>query len=315
MEIYGNADVSGQVTSPMSSLLIEAGQANFHGNNLLISGLLTLTGGATLLSRSTTTAAGGIAISGNPGLDGGTLVNLGAATESGALRVYDGADIDNKGSWEFASDGVIGWNGGAAPVFTNEGQVVADAGTSNTGINIRFVNTQAIAVHAGTFVLGNTNDPGTSSSTTNLTTDPGANLHLYGNFQVSGNIQTNNITFEGGTFTVAGALTANPYVYNFANVSVAGPYLAGSTSVYRDAQLTLNGPVLAMGDVSVDYGSGLTLNPVTPETMALNSLTIGSGTLSLFEEDLREQTRVSIQPSCWRRQHPNCRQSSSSRSQ
>ena len=63
---------------------------------------------------------------------------------------------------------------------------------------VRRLPTGTVTVHGGTFLLGNQNDMGTSSTTSDLVADPGANLELDGNVQVSGNIQADNVTFGTG---------------------------------------------------------------------------------------------------------------------
>ena len=76
-----------------------------------------------------------------------------AGVESQKLYVYDGAQIVNQGSWEFTADGGVGWWNGAAPLFSNQGSVVADAGTSATGITTPFSNSGTVSVHGGTFTV------------------------------------------------------------------------------------------------------------------------------------------------------------------
>ena len=285
-------------TLTVPSLSLTRGSILDGSDGLIISGLFTW--GGSLETTGTVTAAGEIITSGSPILNT-TLVNLGAAMDAG-VDLINNAHIDNQGTWEFVTDGRDGWGGGAAPLFTNEGQIVADGG--NSGVNVRFVNTGTVTVHGGTFLLGNQNDMGTSSTTSDLVADPGANLELDGNVQVSGNIQADNVTFGTGAnaepgygaVTVSGSVTAAGQVYvdgdgtgGMSAVSVAGSYQAGSTVLFA-SHLTLNGPATALGAVSADFFSELTLGPTTPQTMTVATLSLTRGSTITLNESIGGNT-------------------------
>jgi len=80
---------------------------------------------------------------------GGTLINQGVVLQNGNLYVYDGALIDNPldSTWDFQSNGSVGWEGGVAPLFTNEGDVQAGSLISS-GLNLPLHNTGTITTTA-----------------------------------------------------------------------------------------------------------------------------------------------------------------------
>jgi hypothetical protein len=73
-----------------------------------------------------------------------------------------------------------------------------------------------------------------------------------------------NLNWQAGSFTAAGQV-----VFDGDSASIAGAYQAGSTVELNHAQVSLSGPVTALGATSLDYGCGVHLQPATPQTLTL----------------------------------------------
>ena len=214
-------------------------------------------------------------------LAGGTLVVPSGAVvaENGNFAVGAGALVDNQAGaiWDFTGSGEVYWYDAATPLFTNEGTVTADAGTANTGLALSVNNTGTITALGGTMQLGVNNVP--SSTTTDLVAGPLGSFHFSGSWTIPGNVSAQNVGFAFGTTTIGGALTASGAVNvdHNAGVTVAGTSSAGSTSVFYGANFTLNGPVAALGDVSLYNTAALNLDPATPQTLAIGTLLLTNG--------------------------------------
>ena len=136
-------------------------QSGVHtGGNAMLSGHTTFTGGtlsgtwAVAAGHSLTAAdGGGKSVSGA----GSVLSNQGSLAWSTADTLYlmSGAAFVNQGTLDFAADGSVLYNGGAAPVFTNSGLIVKSGGTgtSTIGNTLNFDNQGTIDVQSGTLAL------------------------------------------------------------------------------------------------------------------------------------------------------------------
>ncbi len=261
-------------SSILGSLTLTSG-ATLNGTaDLTLSGLLTLNTSSTLGLSGTTTAQGGLATGSSAYLDGGALINQGAAIQNGTLTASNGATIDNQAgaTWDFQSDGYLQLYPGTAPLFTNEGTVTADAGTNATGLYLPVTNTGTITSLAGTMILGY---PGmASSTTTDFDAGPDGSFNFSGNWTIPGNVSAQNVDFDFGTTTISGSLTASDTVYANSNIAVtiAGTYSAADTSLYDYASLTLDGPVTSLGDTSVNDIGTLDLDPATAQTLDVGTL-------------------------------------------
>jgi hypothetical protein len=248
------------------------------GAGMSLSGNQTLDGRALVNPAGQTTAWTG----GNVSLiDGGSFVNQGQARQAGGLVMSTGSLIDNQGNWEFTSDAAVSWaGGGQAPLFTNEGQLVADAATSNTGVEVCYDQSASgsVAVHGGTLTLGDPTGYGSSSVTGDLVADPTAGLTLEGVFAVGGNIQAGTVTFAqnpASADSVAGSVTAAGTVEaDGADTQVHGAYQAGATLIEGYCELDLYGPVGGLGPTRVDNGA-LFPRPASPQALTLPSLSVG----------------------------------------
>jgi hypothetical protein len=193
-----------------------------------------------------------IATGSNKYLNAGTITNAGTATWSGDDRLY----IENTGNWVNQSTGVLrilgdavyGYNAGGPGTFVNHGTVRKEGGTGTTTFEqIPFSNTGKVESLAGrirfpqglqgggTFVAasGAVNEfNGTVGLSDAVFSGEGTNLLLDTTVTLSGEIQSTNLQWNGGslrgTHTLHGTLNW-----------LAGRWQA-QTTLAADATLTIN---------------------------------------------------------------------------
>jgi len=113
------------------------------------------------------------------------------------LYLLSGGTFNNAGTFNFAADGAIVYNGGAAPSVSNTGLIVktAGTGTSTIGNTLNFDNQGTVDVQAGTIALpSNFSNNGTLKGT--------------GTFSVSGTLGNAGTVAPGaspGTLALSGS--------------------------------------------------------------------------------------------------------------
>jgi hypothetical protein len=235
--ISGNAgvDLVGPVGSVGATLTISGSTTtNFYRNNiststatmsggvllgvggLMVTGLMTWTGGTMSGTGSTTIGPGATLVINGPGtkvLDGRTLnLQSGASatwTGTGNIDLNNGAVINNQqgATFNVQIDQNVRTNGALA-AFNNNGTFLESTSTGTSTISAQFNNTGSVEVQTGTLVLAG---GGTSTGTFAVTAigDPNATLNFGGgthrlvgaNSSVSG---PGKVVFSGGTIEVAG---------------------------------------------------------------------------------------------------------------
>ena len=119
-------------------------------DNLVVSGLFTLTVSSTLGFSGTTTAQGGLATGSSAYVDGGGDVDQPGTSRTAHSPPATAATIDNQagatGLPERRLPSVVPRH---RALFTNEGTVTADAGTDADGLYLPVTNTGTITSLAG----------------------------------------------------------------------------------------------------------------------------------------------------------------------
>jgi len=196
------------------------GTVNFNqaldwtGGNISGTGLRNIAPGAVLSLTG----------SNNKFLSDGTVNNAGRALwqGSGNLFLQSGASFVNSATFSAENDGVIAYNGGAMPTFTNTGTFTKTSGANATRFDILLNNNGSLISNSGTIQL---NGGGTSSGLFNPTTGviifSGGTQTLLnariegngfarltgGNLTMNGNVSAENVAVDGGALNGAGALT------------------------------------------------------------------------------------------------------------
>src|SRR5262249_37077537 len=84
-----------------------------------------------------------------------------------------------------------------------------------------------------------------------------------------------------------GAVTAGDvHFLNRGTFTLTGAYHAQSTALYRELQVTLSGPVAALGDTSLDNNTRLTLSPTTVQAATAHDLSLTNGSVLESGADL-----------------------------
>jgi hypothetical protein len=243
---------------------------NFTGGTITGPGDLTVTGpftwgGGTMSGSGRTNASGGLSITGGVNLDGRTLNNTGAATWSGTgyIYAYDGAVVNNSGTFSAQSDVYFYWNTGAAPTFNNSGTFTKTSSTGTTTIQGLFNNSGTVNVNSGTLALqfGGTDSGSFAVTAGNTLSFSGGYHNLAAASGVSG---AGTVAVSGGTVDVQGsfspaAVSLSGGVVNFfanpvslATLNMSGGTLLGGADVGVSSALNWSGGTMAdVGSTSV----------------------------------------------------------------
>lgn len=222
--------LTGGAISGPGTLTLEGPLAStWSGGTLSGPGTLLVSSGATLnisgSAAKTFNRNDGLSSSGGRTIDNyGTINVLG----TGSLLGGDGAQIINRGVFDFQQDTTVGYSGtGSTPTFTNSGTLRKTAGSGGVVFSqIAFLNTGQVDVQTGslTFDAAVTSTGGsfkssadalivfTAGQSFNSTSFEGDGLKLLssGVTTLSGSISANNLRFAGGTLqgtaSVSGAM-------------------------------------------------------------------------------------------------------------
>ena len=263
------------LASSLGALNMSAGTLGGTGS-ITLAGASSWSGGS--MSGAGTTSFGDLAITGaaTKVLVGGRTLNLnGTTTWSGntaannnAIRFWNGATINNSGSFNdanaFAS--FIEHNVGGPHAFNNAGTYNKLSNTVTTvDSGVAFNNTGTVNVNAGTFLP---NGGGTSSGIFNIAS--GAKLELR-----NGNHTLNNVTTSGaGIFEISTenvgadafvALNGGTHTTRFV---LSGSTLAGSDHTFQGLATWSGGSITGTAAQATTFGNALTISGANGKTLS-----------------------------------------------
>jgi len=267
--------LSNALASGVGSLSFSAGTIGGAGNFSIV-GPTTWTGGT--MSGTGTTIANGMTISGasTKVLVGGRTLELNGSTSwsgntadnNNAIRFWNGATLNNKGTFNdanaFAS--FIEHNVGGPHAFNNAGTYNKQSNTLTTiDSGVAFNNTGTVNVNAGTLLP---NGGGTSSGSFNIAS--GAKLELR-----NGNHTLNNVTTSGaGVFEISTenvgadafvALNGGSHTTRFV---LSGSTLAGSSHTLQGAATWSGGTISGTSGQSTTFSNTLDISGANGKTLS-----------------------------------------------
>jgi hypothetical protein len=263
--------VNGPITigSGTSSATLQLSGGTFSGSgNMAVNANGSIVWSAGTLSGSgTTTINAGATVSmtntGFTNLDGRVVNNAGTWSYSpgaNTLVLFNGAQINNSGSFNIFSNGPIA-SGAGGGTFTNSGTLQTFAGALNVtiGSGVAFNNsmTGTVSSGGGTLALagGGTSSGSWSLQSTTTVDIPSSNYTMNGGtFGLNGKFRT-----SGGTM----AITANSAI---PNVAISG----GGVSI---------APVTTLSSTSLFWNDGVLLGPGTASVSSAITMTNTAGTL------------------------------------
>jgi hypothetical protein len=264
-------------------------------DNLVVSGMLTLSGAFGLVTSGRVDARGGLAITGGglngfgANLDTVTLNNYGAATWSGTNGVFagHGATFNNEPGATFAAqtDSSFDWNGvGAVPTFNNIAGATftksGGTGASGTQLGLVFNNAGTVSVQSGTLQLGGNfagGQPILNSGT--VTIGYGTTLAAVSDYdQTAGSTTLSGGTFSGGNLNIQGGVLSGSGTIN-ANVTNAGQVIPGG--IGAAGVLTVNGTYTQTATGGLDIELGGTSPGSQYDQLAVSRTASLSGTLNV----------------------------------
>ena len=242
---------------PAGLLQLPGGSLDLDGNTLTNTGSITIDSAATFGIFANNSFSGG-----NGGNLGGSLINQGTITDSGAgsLQLFDSVALNNtaSGTYDFTGDGgfVLGNN---SPTIVNAGLFEKTGGTNTSTIDVPFSNTGTAAAGSGTLAFTGSVTQLASNTLTGGTWKAlsGATLALPSGTTIATNQATVTLQGTGATLSGLQALSSN----------------TGNLSLLGGAGLTTPG--------ALSNGGSLTLGPASTLTVAGNFTQAASGSLQL----------------------------------
>ena len=230
-------------TEPSTTLNLTLSGGTLDGTgNLTVSGAFSWTGGTQQGTGTTTIASTGtltIGTTATKTIDDRTLANNGTVNwQAGQINAFNGALIENAGTFDIGFDGTLG-GFGTPSRFHNTGTLRKSAGAGIATINVPLDNdgTGTVQAAAGTLeILGDAADQQTGQ----FSAAAGATLEFRGGSNlVAGSSVTGagTIAFTAGTTTIAGT-------YSPTNTSIAGG------TVEFNANATITNLTLATGTLA-----------------------------------------------------------------
>lgn len=289
------------LNTPATVQTLTLGSGRLHGaGDLTVTGELTWTGGI-MSGTGQTSAAGGMAISGNANKfleDTRRLENQGTAVWTGFGEIFlgSGARLINaaSGTIEARSDSFITEGNGAAPLFQNDGAFIKLNGTSDTGIEVPFTVSAGgtVEVRTGTLYIS---APGTVAGLMTVATGAALNFD-FGQHTLAADSSLDaagTVIFSGGQSTMAG------------NYTVTGTTrISGGTAVFNTTATTRLGQLSSgflAGTGSLIVGEAFTW---TGGTMRDAGLTVIESTATLAisganPKQLNQRTLTNLGTTTW----------------
>jgi hypothetical protein len=276
-------EAGGSFTAP--NVDVYSANAVAFGSGDVVSNL-TLSGGASA------TTAGLRNVTGNATVNSGSSLNLGAAMNlSGSLNVYGSGSTLNLDGYSLSANTLfLGWNG-SSPVAFDRG-----SGTPGTLAlaNLDIANGQVLSLIAGDSTPNVTvSGAGSALSTAttanvagNATVQAGGTLNLGAAMNLSGSL---NVYGSGSTLNLDGhSLSANTLFLGWngsspVNLINPGTISVGNLDVGNGTAFTLLGGSLVNGQIDLQGGSVLTIQPTNGTGLTLNGgLTLDPSSLDLI---------------------------------
>jgi parallel beta-helix repeat protein len=265
----GTVNVNSPLTVPVGTTLDFSAGTLGGTATLTINGTLSwsgglMTGAGTTQVNAPWTSTGIVALNGGRILNNATTLSWSAASGQG-FRTGTGSVINNSGTWDSQSDGVIVNFYGGSATFNNTGILKKSAGTGNSSISIPLIHTAGtVDAQSGTLLLdgGGTGSAAFAASgaaailqfrsgTWDLNagttfSGPGTvSIFTSGTVSVNAAISTpaaTSLSFTAGTLQGTGTLTAN------------GPFLWNAGLMTGTGTMQVNGPFTCQGIVGIANG-------------------------------------------------------------
>ncbi|WP_157256642.1 hypothetical protein [Methyloversatilis discipulorum] len=221
MNIVGdNVRISG-ATQQFADGSVIHGVLNLTGGSAVLQGTLdiadtlrwtgssTVTGGVLTLRAGATALIDGRASGGHLVLDGSTFINEGTvdyAAGTYQLLVNNGSVLDNRGRFNFITDGIVSENSGFGGNFNNSGTVAKTGGTGSSGfathVHLNNLDGATLRADSGTLQMSSS---GSHQGALNIVGD---NVHISGGTQqfADGSVINGTLNLSGGTVALAGTL-------------------------------------------------------------------------------------------------------------
>jgi RHS repeat-associated protein len=215
-----------------------------------------------------------------------TLVNEGTFTfGSGLIRMSEGAEIKNTGTFSLNSTGTdLSAGSGAPPLFVNTGVLQKAAGSEVAQISVDFENKGAVNGKTGTIAFTNSSDTGTLAS----------GSVLEGAVAINGPTVTGDgfsspsgtVTLEGGSLSMATGNTATvAHLVMLSNGTLTGPgtmKVSGSLS-WESGTMSGPGTTVLMSGATGSKEEGSWIDMAQRKFVNEGIFTLGTGQIVMSE--------------------------------
>ena len=285
IELSANATLSANLTTTGANVYV-------NGTDLTVDANTTLKANLIVHSDSTNTVIN----SGNTHITSNTLIagtdttissNLSSSanlTQTGALSLFNGANLTSNANATFFGNVALGVTSGAGnPKGADTALLTIDASNTISSSNTTLQGTNTVVSSNVTMSGANVNITGTNNyitANTTLTANlniTGANVHIepsgVANVYVKGNITTTGNTSIGDDLSVAGNVNVTDTTESTSNTTgsiVTAGGLGVKKNVRVGGNLTVHGNIHANGNITAD-GSTVTLGDSDSDTVQFNA--------------------------------------------
>ena len=285
IELSANATLSANLTTTGANVYV-------NGTDLTVDANTTLKANLIVHSDSTNTVIN----SGNTHITSNTLIagtdttissNLSSSanlTQTGALSLFNGANLTSNANATFFGNVALGVTSGAGnPKGADTALLTIDASNTISSSNTTLQGTNTVVSSNVTMSGANVNITGTNNyitANTTLTANlniTGANVHIepsgVANVYVKGNITTTGNTSIGDDLSVAGNVNVTDATDSSSNTT-GSIVTAGGIGVKKNVRvggnLTVHGNIHANGNITADGGT-VTLGDSDSDTVQFNA--------------------------------------------
>ena len=285
IELSANATLSANLTTTGANVYV-------NGTDLTVDANTTLKANLIVHSDSTNTVIN----SGNTHITSNTLIagtdttissNLSSSanlTQTGALSLFNGANLTSNANATFFGNVALGVTSGAGnPKGADTALLTIDASNTISSSNTTLQGTNTVVSSNVTMSGANVNITGTNNyitANTTLTANlniTGANVHIepsgVANVYVKGNITTTGNTSIGDDLSVAGNVNVTDTTESTSNTTgsiVTAGGLGVKKNVRVGGNLTVHGNIHANGNITADGGT-VTLGDSDSDTVQFNA--------------------------------------------
>ena len=285
IELSANATLSANLTTTGANVYV-------NGTDLTVDANTTLKANLIVHSDSTNTVIN----SGNTHITSNTLLagtdttissNLSSSanlTQTGALSLFNGANLTSNANATFFGNVALGVTSGAGnPKGADTALLTIDASNTISSSNTTLQGTNTVVSSNVTMSGANVNITGTNNyitANTTLTANlniTGANVHIepsgVANVYVKGNITTTGNTSIGDDLSVAGNVNVTDTTESTSNTTgsiVTAGGLGVKKNVRVGGNLTVHGNIHANGNITADGGT-VTLGDSDSDTVQFNA--------------------------------------------